>query len=1563
MSGGSRRSISSADNSQNQKTSILTLSVLGLSGTDSQKGAVGVGKSVFCNRLVRPHYNDFNTEHVSYLSQADFNCSSVINGNHWLYWGEVDLDRSDYAGPSNRIRVIEQTTFLNDETFEPHPSRIPDYCNRAVRTELESKGKLMYICRDQLGQESDFVCHELQNGKAKVDAFAIMYDVSYVDGRMMPFQTEKVTELVNLCLKTKKPVFLLASKCDKQDPNGMSEFRKLCSKKEFAKTSNFHWAEISAFDNVNVADFLYLLAQTVDKVKNKLNMSMFVDSERLRTRRLTAVSADFNDLLHQLVPREDFPSQQGQLSWEVLLTDFGVNCHPAYIAYVAEYGARSAASQFEEHCRVLREWWLERELNERLPVLRDVLRRMFGRSYMCQTNWEQLRTELEAHPHFPTYFQPLGRSVERYKRRSEVDDRIPSEVLQKPEARDLFHEYQRELLDEIALERQADKFRKLLETKDAVTPGRTYSDAKVMCHEITEFENALPPENARYIYEDYQKDLKKKAQLDFNELLLENISTFVDLIVEWRTKQLHDPNRISCLSEREFNIICSSLIEDKRYRDMSGLADKRRELISKMANFVSMPLTCFCLAGDKCADVIISQMVADIRYDANAFCSIEADLFGESDLVNKFMWALNSVLPADKLYHQNDRVAKLNIHPANRRRSVQNNRVRTPICLIDSAKTCHQLLSESEELFKFGPSPLFVLIPNKSNKDISDGLERMGTQLADRFHGVYIGVKDLEDDIMNNDMNGSRFDTNQLDQVLHELCLGQMGTNYTDMKVRVSFLCDDSLSMQQVLTPLLDQVVQTDDSGGSFCLDVSLSNEPLNVRVGFQCGSYHHWMLSKWQLNTYNGHILVYSPNRMASWKHAETSIQLLLDASAYSVPSPSNLLERQNMARSIMLIAVDEPSSYFKDKDSSHLLAEGARLAEKIGCKFMVISSSMPQTAQFQFYNDYFSQLIRLPALPDATYTVCSQNPALFVTKRQPTYLNHSTVTGSALTLLTNYSSSGSSSLVSSNPSSAQNTTAQCSQIPSLNHEFTSTSPTPPLSARSTESRAQPTSEEMTNRLRRPLSAIGSLMSASQSAENGSQSSHDEPGDVLTTEGLSKNLRFSPSKFRRLFQRNAGSESSASTDEKASKKQLQRSSTVDGVSKPEVVPASELNGFTSYIKVPDINANNVGGDSPKLGVRNQSLEERDRNHEGRNQNVEVKNQKFVNDLNFIVSNQSRSLKNQPSVNNQNSKNQNPLQKNQNLSVKSLNLTVKDSNVDNNRLTVNNFEFDRKPRKPHKSHSVESIGDIQMTPRIEQVAQDDENQKPIERGRQSRMKRFTHRCKELTTKARRRGHSMTPRINLVSGSPTSSAPHSPSDLSYTSECKNDDDIPSFLRVCVQHIERVGGLDTEGLYRTSGNQAEANELEAHFRRTGQFKPDAELSSAVTALKNYVNAFAEPLIPTRLHEEIINIFSDRDDVYDSRPLETKSLDRLRRLFERELPRVNARTLMFLCAHLCRVADNRARNLMPTSNLALIWSASIFRPELTSVSKSASLLARYHVACYFCIKHHHILFSLPP
>lgn len=219
--------------------------MLGLSGTESTKGQTGVGKSLLCNRLVRPHYNDFVTQHITNLSQADF-CSPVINQEHWLYFGDVMLDSTDYGGPTQQIRVIEHTVFLDDESFEPlgGSSRLNDYLQRATKVEFETRNKRMYICPDQLGQEKDYADYKLDTNVIKVDAFAILYDVSHVNGRSLPYQTSEVLQLLHASLKSKKPVFLLASKCDQAEVAAFQEFRNLVQRKDLQKYPNFHWVSL-----------------------------------------------------------------------------------------------------------------------------------------------------------------------------------------------------------------------------------------------------------------------------------------------------------------------------------------------------------------------------------------------------------------------------------------------------------------------------------------------------------------------------------------------------------------------------------------------------------------------------------------------------------------------------------------------------------------------------------------------------------------------------------------------------------------------------------------------------------------------------------------------------------------------------------------------------------------------------------------------------------------------------------------------------------------------------------------------------------------------------------------------------------------------------------------------------------------------------------------------------------------------------------------------------------------------------------------------------------------------
>lgn len=57
-----------ARKSDNIKT--INVAIVGLSGTEKDKGQVGVGKSCLCNRFMRSLNDDYNVDHISVLSQV-----------------------------------------------------------------------------------------------------------------------------------------------------------------------------------------------------------------------------------------------------------------------------------------------------------------------------------------------------------------------------------------------------------------------------------------------------------------------------------------------------------------------------------------------------------------------------------------------------------------------------------------------------------------------------------------------------------------------------------------------------------------------------------------------------------------------------------------------------------------------------------------------------------------------------------------------------------------------------------------------------------------------------------------------------------------------------------------------------------------------------------------------------------------------------------------------------------------------------------------------------------------------------------------------------------------------------------------------------------------------------------------------------------------------------------------------------------------------------------------------------------------------------------------------------
>ncbi|KAK6047584.1 RhoGAP domain protein [Cooperia oncophora] len=123
---------------------------------------------------------------------------------------------------------------------------------------------------------------------------------------------------------------------------------------------------------------------------------------------------------------------------------------------------------------------------------------------------------------------------------------------------------------------------------------------------------------------------------------------------------------------------------------------------------------------------------------------------------------------------------------------------------------------------------------------------------------------------------------------------------------------------------------------------------------------------------------------------------------------------------------------------------------------------------------------------------------------------------------------------------------------------------------------------------------------------------------------------------------------------------------------------------------------------------------------------------------------------------------------------------------------------------------------------------------------------------------------------------------------------------------------------EGLYRVPGNQAQLSELEKAFREKGDVdiaSLDMPVHVVATAVKNFFSCLAEPLIPTELHQDILDCMN-----------ESEVVERLHAVMSRLTP-VNRNVLIYFTSHLQRVASSPS-TAMDMQNLSKVLFPTLFR-----------------------------------
>ncbi|KAM9758962.1 rho GTPase-activating protein 15 isoform 1-T2 [Menidia menidia] len=167
-------------------------------------------------------------------------------------------------------------------------------------------------------------------------------------------------------------------------------------------------------------------------------------------------------------------------------------------------------------------------------------------------------------------------------------------------------------------------------------------------------------------------------------------------------------------------------------------------------------------------------------------------------------------------------------------------------------------------------------------------------------------------------------------------------------------------------------------------------------------------------------------------------------------------------------------------------------------------------------------------------------------------------------------------------------------------------------------------------------------------------------------------------------------------------------------------------------------------------------------------------------------------------------------------------------------------------------------------------------------------------------------------------------------------------VPRFVRLCTEAVERRG-LDTDGIYRVSGNLAVIQKLrflvnhERAVTTDGRYMFPAELVQeeklnldesewedihVITgALKLFFRELPEPLVPYGFFTDIVETVKMSDHM--------EKVDRLKCLVL-NMPPPNHDTLQFMCRHLRRVLEHATTNRMTSQNIGIVFGPTLMRPE---------------------------------
>ncbi|CAI4228382.1 unnamed protein product [Auanema sp. JU1783] len=1530
----------------------VTISVIGVSGKESIKGTEGVGKSALCNRFIRSCYDDFIIDHSSVLSQTDFGGSPVINNDHWLYWGERYVDNDDGASKVN-VRIIEQTEFLDDETFDTlaGSSTAEPYNKRAVRTKLESRDKLMYIRKEQLGLETEFPQNILPEGKCTVDCFIYVFDSSKND-RSFDNQVNASHILLTQALKTKKPVVIAVTKCDIYDEDCKRALQNLLTKKEL-RGAHLPIVETSAFTNVNVDELFSFAVSNVFKAKARLKLQSYYETEKINRRLNLDKREAFSNLLNCLLPKKDWPRLR--LSWSSFIRTMNLDHHSVYCDFVHTYGVGAAKKMYDIHVNEARDFWMAYRLEKLQSELPRVFDALLDRSSVPDLTWNEAKQIIHSHALFDEHFQPLGTlgknldplSSENPYEDPIADSRIPAEILLRKETRVAFDDYQKKVEMEFRKERLEEDFEAILQECPQVTPGKPLQEVCIFLQEYDAYK-LLAPAQTTLIYDRYQNILKKRAEKEFSECLHEHIELFIESL---KSKKCVNAGMVS---ETHFNRIKDYLQEDNRFRLLSRMFKVRDSMIHQFISFMLNPSSAQCASRTKCSDVMLLELI-DLFFQKRQKANesnihlVDITVHGDMPLVAQFITDLNRLLRNEPFLCAS---GYANIRCFGPEESESVGMTRTQLYLLDTPQCIedHRAYYLNRKDLTSNLPPIFVLVCDPGHYDLLPTMHQQGYDLAQEADGIFIGAGSAE----SNDSSCSRasdcssiFGRDQLYRVCETVCSSQLDCRRCDLRVRASILCGDSPDCESFLSCMfppnsaeIRPLVNTSLLSAGI-IPVDICSETGNPRVDIILGSYHNWLFTKTNAPIH-GHIFIFYTRRAASYAFARTALTKVLDNGRYSVPG-----------KAILLVAISDIHDHCDDEGSNVILTSASELAHSVGCSFIVINPDSPNdlTTTRDFLRFIVGLKDMIPAFGDDYYErtrVDSDGYATFAgspkSSKDDISIESSaqSLSCTAPSVITNCQkmsmSSNSETRSQIATGSPQSSLAGVPSIPGSNNSKPRRRP-PPVNVALKIPGIRPAEVA-------PLATPEAVELAPEYSQTQDALTDDDnvyaTADFITPVKPDDNIN-------------------ALLNKKEKKSNIRSWMFSQSNSSGSVQPCSSVFSYTSVEKTPSRTA-------PLLLIPASSSAEKRlpilitptnlKSASNQAEKLPRSSKPCVKAFNIPRSVTASFISRDPVAKLRQSM---PVRSSlrQSISAESLNdinilLEKKKKNKEFGgsrfvRKVATSFRF-----KKNEVKLSEHDSDKDDDPKSLSVPESQPSRSlPQSPHTERRVKKHVYGGggTEKTSGAFSWLPSISPRRSTKSlaSEQTSMCTRSPSDTihSLTSE---GGDIPIFLKRCVDFIEEEGGLELEGLYRVPGNQAQVLELEKYFKDKG----DLDLTSlnlpvhvVATAVKNFFSNLPEPLITYNLHESLLNSLCSPD-------IENQYKDILA-----SLPAANLLVISYFFRHLHKVASSPS-TAMDLVNLSKVWFPTFFRPNFDNFDEMSNGMSKYQRAMETILIHSNEIFD---